>query len=345
MSKFGRIIPLCTLVCLLLSGCLATAVDEADPVPVAAITAVATLTEPIRPTATATPPPATATPTAAPIVQATGIPSAPPTVVPTASPTAQPEPTQPASAEQAAAYKIIGWSANGNVIEGWQMGDGPNELIFVGGLHGGYEWNTILLAYEVLDYLNANPQLVPESVTLLIIPVANPDGQARIVGRFGRFFANEVSGETGPGRFNGNGVDLNRNWDCNWQPYSEWGSRTVSGGSAPFSEPETHYLNQLFLARQPKLVVFWHSKFPGIFPGYCNDVRLADTERFGQLYGVAAGYPYYEDGFTEYHITGDASDYLNRIGIPSFAVETEAYNNPETDRNLAGVLAILDQFR
>jgi hypothetical protein len=40
------------------------------------------------------------------------------------------------------------------------------------------------------------------------------------------------------GRYNGNTVDLNRNFDCDWQASGVWQSTQVSGGSKAFSEPE-----------------------------------------------------------------------------------------------------------
>ncbi|MFN2135269.1 MAG: LysM peptidoglycan-binding domain-containing protein, partial [Candidatus Promineifilaceae bacterium] len=43
---------------------------------------------------------------------------------------------------------IIGKSAVcGIPIVSYQLGDGETPLILIGGIHGGYEWNTILLAY------------------------------------------------------------------------------------------------------------------------------------------------------------------------------------------------------
>lgn len=261
------------------------------------------------------------------------------------TPTATLAPTTPAPAIGAAVYKIVGYTGQGYAIEGWEIGSGPTQLIWVGGMHGGYEWNTIQLGYRMLDYFNNHPEAVPSGVTLFIIPSANPDGQWRVTGTRGRFSATDVTEPTEPGRFNANGVDLNRNWDCNWSPTSEWGRRTVSGGAAPFSEAETYYLKEFILDRQPALVIFWHSKIPGIFMGTCNGLRSAETYAFSQAYAQASGYPLAEDGFTEYHITGEASDYLSTIGIPSFTVELATDNNPEWEANLAGVQAILSFFR
>src|SRR3989338_4523839 len=38
---------------------------------------------------------------------------------------------------------VIGTSVDGNNIIAYHFGDGPSELLFVGGIHGGYEWNTV----------------------------------------------------------------------------------------------------------------------------------------------------------------------------------------------------------
>lgn len=313
------------------------AVDSQTPT-----SAQPSLTAPSASSATATPEPeliatSTPTPTLTPTVSPSPIPSTPlPTMTPTPTPLAQ---------DVTAEYKIVGFSAETHPIEAWQFGSGSNHVIFVGGIHGGYEWNTVLLGYELIDYLSANPQLIPPAVTLTIIPAANPDGVALVTGTRGRFTPDQVADETERGRFNADNVDINRNWDCDWQPTGQWGSYTVSGGSEPFSEAESYYLKEYFLAEQPRLVAFWHSKIPGIFMGQCAGVMEPDTRLFAEHYAVASGYPLIEAGFTAYPVTGDASDYLNKAGIPSFTVELETRNSPETDRNLAGLLAILDYFR
>ena len=63
--------------------------------------------------------------------------------------------------------------------------------------------NTIALANELIEYLNAHPEIVPIDTTLYIIRNMNPDGEAR---------AHSVDG-----RVNNSGVDLNRNFPANWR--------------------------------------------------------------------------------------------------------------------------------
>ena len=51
--------------------------------------------------------------------------------------------------------EVIGKSVVGRNIEAYTFGNGQNQLVFVGGIHGGYEWNSVLLAYKFIDYLKA----------------------------------------------------------------------------------------------------------------------------------------------------------------------------------------------
>ena len=49
--------------------------------------------------------------------------------------------------------KVIGTSVQGRKIESYTYGNGETHIAFVGGIHGGYEWNSVLLAYQFVDYL------------------------------------------------------------------------------------------------------------------------------------------------------------------------------------------------
>src|SRR5687768_3583371 len=70
----------------------------------------------------------------------------------------------------------IGLSDEGRELPIYHYGEGDTEVLFVGGIHGGYEWNTTLLAYELMDHLDENPDEIPDGVKVSVIPVLNPDG-------------------------------------------------------------------------------------------------------------------------------------------------------------------------
>lgn len=240
-------------------------------------------------------------------------------------------------------YTIIGYSVQGRAIEAFSFGQGPQHVVFVGGIHGGYEWNTVLLAYQIIDYLNGNRDQIPPAVTVHIIPAANPDGLYLVTAREGRFFPEQVIAETTPGRFNANNVDLNRNWSCNWSAAAEWGRTRVFPGNGPFSEPETRALRDYFTSLAPRSVVLWHSAAGGLVaPGLCAGDD-GGSGQLAQVYGAAAGYAV--GPFSAYDVTGSASDWLVSQGIPAIAVELITHESTEYGRNLAGVQAVLDLYR
>jgi len=237
-------------------------------------------------------------------------------------------------------YAILGFSVEGRAIEVFSFGNGPNDVVFVGGIHGGYEWNTVLLAYEIIDYLNGNREAIPEAVTVHVVPAANPDGLYEVTGRDGRFAAELIGATPRAARFNGRGVDLNRNWSCGWSPSARWGGAAVDPGSAPFSEPETRAMGDYFASLAPRGVIFWHSAFGLVAAGQCGDA--AGSAALAQVYGEAAGYPV--GAFTAYALSGTASDWLSEQGIPAAAVELTTHESTEFGRNLEGVLATLALF-
>ncbi len=147
---------------------------------------------------------------------------------------------------------IYGTSYGKRALTFYRLGTGPSARAIVGGIHGGYKWNTVELVSQTLTYFWQHPDLIPPEVTLYIVPCANPDGYA-------------AETDLVSGRMNGNGVDLNRNWDYQWQMAATHGTRPVSAGAYPFSEPETAALRDLLLRRHVQLAVFYHSAMARIF--------------------------------------------------------------------------------
>lgn len=247
--------------------------------------------------------------------------------------------------EPVTGHQVIGTSVEGRTIETYTFGDGKNHLLFVGGIHGGYEWNSVILAYEMIDHLQENPALVPEELTVSIIPSANPDGVYAVVGKEGRFTQADIPAgvDQAAGRFNANDVDLNRNFDCKWAPESTWRGATVSAGTAAFSEPEAVALRDYVLETTPDAVVFWHSQANAVYASECHDGVLPETLAVMSTYANAAGYPSVET-FDAYPITGDAEGWLASIGIPAVTVELASHETIEWTKNLAGTQALFEQY-
>ncbi len=244
------------------------------------------------------------------------------------------------------ANRVIGNSVEGRIIESYTFGNGSTTLLFVGGMHGGYEWNSVLLAYQFIDELEAGNIKVPESVKIEIVPNINPDGVYKVTGKEGRFTNLDVKSGmvNGEGRFNAHDVDLNRNFDCKWQPTSTWKSKKVSAGTSAFSEPESQTLKKLIEEKNPSAVIFWHSQASAVYASECEKGILPDTIKLMNTYAQASGYKAVST-FDAYPVTGDAEGWLASINIPAITVELSSHENVEWDKNKAGVEALIESYR
>jgi len=241
---------------------------------------------------------------------------------------------------------IIGNSVLGREIEAHSYGTGKTHLLFVGGMHGGYEWNSVLLSYQFIDYLDKNINEIPVGLTVTVIPSINPDGVFKVTGKNGRFTASDVStkeSDTIPGRFNAHEVDLNRNFDCKWKPKSTWRGDVVSAGTSAFSEPEAQALRDFVLTNKVSVGVFWHSQSNAVYASECESGILPETLDIMNAYSKASGYGPVKS-FDAYEVTGDAEGWFASINIPAVTVELKTHESVEWDRNLAGIKAIFEYY-
>ncbi len=228
----------------------------------------------------------------------------------------------------------IGRSINGRSLEVVRFGHGPTRLVFIGGLHAGYAPGTVALANQLIAYLEENPAAIPASVTLDILPNANPDSLA-MPGIY-------------EGRLNSRQVDLNRNWGCNWVADPIWRGETVvgAGGQAPFSEPETNALRDFILEEEPAGVIFWLARASQglVSPGSCGETPQV-SDALTRLYAEAAGYPSANyDSLTGQTLNGDSVNWLDALGIPAIAVLLPDYTVSDWERNREAVLAVLAAY-
>lgn len=240
--------------------------------------------------------------------------------------------------------EVLGQSSENRDIVVHSFGHGNSNVLFVGGVHGGYEWNSVLLAEEMIKYFASNQEAVPDDLTINIIPVLNPDGLALVTnGKVSDIEALDVTSWSadGLGRTNANGIDLNRNFACKWQPQATWRGQTVSAGTEPFSEPEAKVLRNYVQKTNPAGVVFWHSVAGNVYGSECENGILPLTLDIMDAYATAGGYGAVA-AFDAYPVTGDAEGWLASIGIPAVTVELETRNSIEWSRNLAGTKAVLE---
>jgi hypothetical protein len=242
-----------------------------------------------------------------------------------AAPVALASPDKPAAIARDPESIALGQSVENRAIDAYRFGSGPAHLALVGGLHGGYERNTAQLVEAAVSYFKEHPDQIPSAVSLFLVPSANPDGLR--------------SGD----RFNDRGVDLNRNWDYDWTPKAVWQNRSVSAGAGPFSEPETRALKGFLENGDFKAVIFYHSAAGMIDAGSCG-APLPAAQAIARRLSSATGYPFPEQGFDYYPVTGAAIDYLACRNVPALDLELSDHDHIEWDRNLRGILALISMF-
>ncbi len=243
----------------------------------------------------------------------------------------------------------IGVSAGGRDIKAYTIGEGSSSVLFVGGIHGGYSFNTSLLAYELIDYLSNNSDDIPHNLRVTVIPVLNPDGLAMVgINEPGPFLTSDITGGNEArveGRFNANGVDLNRNFDCEWQTEAFWQDRGVNAGTSPFSEPEAKSIENFVNQFSPVAVVAWYAASGEVFPASCGST-LPSNATISLMNAYADSTPYTKsDTFEYYPITGDMMDWLAGQGIPSISVLLSDRESIEWENNVDGIKSVLNHLR
>lgn len=123
-------------------------------------------------------------------------------------------------------------SVENRPIETIVLGNGPDVILVVATIHGNEPAGTPL-ARMLADHLERNRGLLAGK-TVVIMPVANPDGAARNT------------------RNNARGVDLNRNFSAaNRQ-------NTAENGLSALSEPEAQAISQVLTTYRPNRIVSLH---------------------------------------------------------------------------------------
>ncbi len=127
---------------------------------------------------------------------------------------------------------VIGHSVQNRTLECYRFGSGPDTILVLGAIHGS-EPAGKPLAWKLIDAIQKDRRLL-NGRTILVIPVANPDGYAAGT------------------RENVNDVDLNRNFPAaNRINITEYGTQ-------PLSEPEALALKDIIETNRPARVVSIH---------------------------------------------------------------------------------------
>lgn len=215
----------------------------------------------------------------------------------------------------------IGRSTRENPIEAYRFGsndEAANKVVLIGGMRSGFAPASVVIAEQVIEALTADESIIPPNVTVFVIPNMNPDTTANP--------ANPNADR------NVNGVDLNSNFDCNWN----------GEGSAAFSEAETATIRDFLLEHEPSATIFW--SFSTTIPrmvtsGQCNSAVSDNTKRLQTLYATTMQFEARDFPSEQ----GDAVDWAAKVGLPAvFVMLGSNDGQPDVDLHLQAVGKVLD---
>lgn len=154
-------------------------------------------------------------------------------------------------------HDIVGFSSKGNVIQAVTISPPKYKrtILMTFAMHGfddswDYDGASLVqIANDIIGYFAENPADL-HNTRLIILPCVNPDGLLRS-------YNDSVAG-----RCNGQGIDINRDFDYQWTYCGETQYHT---GDKPFSTPEANLLKDLVLNEQPDLVIDFHGWMNAVY--------------------------------------------------------------------------------
>lgn len=210
-------------------------------------------------------------------------------------------------------YKILGYSYGGNIIHDVIItpANYDRTMLLTFAVHGfDGAWDNdgsalVQIANNIIKEFSNHPEEL-QTTRLVIVPCVNPDGIW-----YGR-------SENGVGRCNGQGIDINRDFDYYWQYNSDSRYHT---GNAPFSTPEARILRNLVLSEKPDIVVDFHGWANGTY----GDVEF--SEYFNRTFNINNLNPISKDKiYLQQHFVGWASQFARAVLVE--------YPNPVNPQNI-----------
>ncbi len=180
------------------------------------------------------------------------------------------------------------------------------------GFEGKYDYDgqaLVQIAEKIIESVRLKPEVL-NCTRIIIIPCSNPDGA----------YAGYT--EEGFGRCNAEGIDLNRDFDYNWEFISE--PRYLTG-SVPFSATESQIIRDIILKEKPDIVLDFHgwldccygdSDLQNIFTEKLElgTPKPADYTKYKPMQGYLIGWAsqYARTALIEYKFTEDIEGVANK---------------------------------
>lgn len=260
---------------------------------------------------------------------------------------------------------FLGTSVQGRPIHAMKISANPDvdedePTVLLVGVHHADEGIgvdiTLRLATELLSAygLDAVVTSYLDNYEIWIVPLLNPDGWMLLESQTLRAWRKNARDNDGDNTFEtlSDGVDLNRNYDFNWELGIADPSAFTYRGPYPFSEPETACLRDLILETKPSLALTYHQHGDVIIiPWTSNGAPTPDSLTYRAIASELASsttrldgtpYDWYEDSDT----AGYMDDWVyGACGGFCFTVEVTTTDKPSiaqaVDHNLGGAFDAL----
>ena len=249
---------------------------------------------------------------------------------------------------------LLGKSYLGKNINLLKIGNGEHKVIYVGAHHG-MEWITSMILMRFAEdfckgYIfneklyKYDPEYILQTRTIYIVPMLNPDGVDFVINGiseenpvYARLIQmNDGSADFSTWQANGRGVDLNHNYDADFnilksieiergitEPCS-----TRYGGEYAESEPEVSALTSFIrLEGDIKLLAALHTQGEVIYWRYKN-IHINKAKMLAELISKSSGYEL-EDPDEEIASYGGCKDwFISVFKRPGFTIECGKGVNP-----------------
>lgn len=242
--------------------------------------------------------------------------------------------------------KSIGKSEEGRDLTVAVVGnpDAENRIFISAAIHA-REYMTAAIAMGQIEYLLSNPSLscgigeitvgeMLENTAICVLPFTNPDGAMIVTSGVipEQFRGRYNSSYTEKWKANARGVDLNANFDADWERYG--GALGSTGrpsymsykGTSPECAAESKAVADYIRSERFDLVLCYHTTGSYIYASYKNyDETNAKCNKVARCIAGRSGYIIAPQSGTS---TAGLKDWCIKIGIPALTIEFGTASNP-----------------
>lgn len=226
----------------------------------------------------------------------------------------------------------LGQSTEKREIYAFSVGYGKKYAVFAAAFHSLEYLTAPALISFAEKYINM-PQY-HNKLTAVFVPMVNPDGVEIVLHGLNpkSYLHKKIINSVGIIEYsslwqsNVRGVDINHNFNADWQPICNDCSPTKYGGTYPFSESESRAFSSLLTQTRPELFIAFHSQGKEIyydFNGMENSSAKENAEFIAKKCGYVAAKP---NGTASF---GGAKDwYIQEFHKQAFTIELGFGKNP-----------------